>query len=162
DLPDGLQFMGQLSLLSDKNFLEQYYKPEFDLAENQESFVYLNKHADFWGASLLVEPRLRSWVTEAVWLPKAEGRVVGWAPLDLLTYNARTSIGYAQLRPTDVPPPAVQPTDVFTSLGRFDLWQDVALPFNLGPTKIVPFGVFDFAAYTNGVDGNSHGRVYLG
>src|SRR5262249_18370968 len=43
DLPAGIQLMTQLSLLSDKNFLEQYYKPEFDLAPNQETFVYLKK-----------------------------------------------------------------------------------------------------------------------
>jgi hypothetical protein len=162
DLPDGWQFMGQLSLLSDKNFLEQYYKPEFDLETSQESFVYLNKHAEFLGGSLLVEPRMRSWVTETAWLPRAEGQVVGWSPLDLLTYNARTSVGFAELKTPGQPPPPVQATDVATNLGRFDFWQDLALPFNVGPFKIVPFATMDVAAYTDGVDGNGHGRFYVG
>src|SRR5262249_9679771 len=29
-------------------------------------------------------------------------------------------------------------------------------------TKVVPFGTLDVAAYTNGADGNAHGRFYVG
>lgn len=162
DLGAGWQLLAQTSWLSDKNFLEQYYKPEFDLELNQETFVHLNKQEDFWGGSLLVKPRLREWVTETAWLPKVEGRIVGWAPFDRFTYNARASLGYAQLRPTDVPPLATFPTDVRRNLGRFDFWQDLALPVSIGPVKIVPFGTMDVAAYTDGVDHQAHGRFYIG
>lgn len=162
DFGQGWQLMTQTSLLSDRNFLEQYYKPEFDLEPNQETFVHLNKQEDFWGGSLLVKPRLRDWVTETAWLPKVEGRVVGWTPWDLLTYNARASLGYAQLRPANVPPFATLPTDVNRNLGRFDFWQDVSLPVMLGPIKVVPFATMDVAAYTNGVDHQAHGRFYIG
>lgn len=159
-LPEGWQIMGQVSLLSDKNFLEQYYKPEFDEGLNQETFAYLSKREGFWGASLLVEPRVRNWVTETVWLPKIEGRAIGWSPFDLLTYNARASAGFAELKPTSVAPPPLSPTDTATNLGRFDLWQELALPFNLGPVKIVPFGAVDLTAYTNDIVGNARGRFY--
>ncbi len=162
DFGEGWQLFAQTSLLSDKNFLEQYYKPEFDLEQNQETFLSLHKQEEFWGGSLLVKPRLREWVTETAWLPKVEGRIVGWTPFDRFTYNARASIGYAQLRPSDVPPLATLPTDVRRDLGRFDFWQDLALPVMLGPVKIVPFATMDVAAYTNGVDHQAHGRFYIG
>src|SRR5205823_278450 len=82
DLPDCWQFMGQVSYLSDKNFLEQYYKPEFDQEPNQETFAYASKRLGNLGGSILVEPHIRNWVTETAWLPKAEGRVLGWSFLD--------------------------------------------------------------------------------
>lgn len=159
-LPEGWQVMAQVSLLSDKNFLEQYYKPEFDEAPNQETFFYLNKREGIWGASLLVEPRLRSWVTETAWLPKLEGHVIGWSPWDLLTYTARTSAGFGMLKPTSVPPPALEVTDTGTNAGRLDLWQELAAPLNLGPFKFVPFGVVDLTGYSNDINGDTRGRFY--
>src|SRR5262249_14590338 len=41
EITDELYFQGQLSMLSDMNFLEQYYKSEFDFGPNQETFAYL-------------------------------------------------------------------------------------------------------------------------
>jgi hypothetical protein len=160
DFPEGFQVMAQLSYLSDKNFLEQYYKPEFDQAENQETFFYLTNRRGNFSGSILVEPRIRDWVTETAWLPKAEGHVIGWSPLDLLTYDAKLSVGYAQLLPTNIPPPPVSATDVRTNTGRFDLWQDLEFPFKVGPFKIVPFGILDLTAYTADLTGNSVGRIY--
>lgn len=159
---DGWRFQGQVSLLSDKNFLEQYFKPEFDLGENQETFGYLTLRRPVWGASILAETRLRSWVTETEWLPKAEGYLSGWTFFDRLTYNAHGSIGYAQSKPTTVPPPALLPTEARIDTGRFDLWQDVSIPFNAGPWKIVPFGVIDLTAYTQDLTGAARGRFYGG
>ncbi len=157
---DGWQVMGQVSLLSDKNFLEEYYKPEFDEGLNQETFAYLTKREGVLGASLLAEARVRNWVTETAWLPKAEGHVIGWSPWDLLTYTARASAGFAELKPTSVPPPPLTVTDTATNTGRFDLWQELAIPFNLGPLKVVPFGAIDLTAYTSDINGNAVGRIY--
>ena len=160
DLPDDWQFMGQVSYLSDKNFLEQYYKPEFDQGPNQETFVYATKRLGNLGGSILVEPRIRDWVTETSWLPRADGRILGWSFFDLLTYDAKASVGYAQLKPTALPPPPVQATDKATNTGRFDLWQDLSFPFRLGPVKFVPYGAIDLTEYTSDLSGNSRGRFY--
>jgi hypothetical protein len=161
DLPAGFQIMTQLSLLSDKNFLEQYYKPEFDTAPNQETFVYIKNSQGIWGGSLLAEPFVgRNWVTETQWYPRGDARLMGWSPLDLVTYNARASIGYANLQPTVQPPPALLATDGPDSTGRFDLWQDVSIPFALGAFKLVAFGIIDMTTYTNDLSGQGLERFY--
>ncbi|MFL5339372.1 MAG: hypothetical protein ACJ8F7_04315 [Gemmataceae bacterium] len=160
DMPDDWIVMGQVSYLSDKNFMEQFYKPEFDQEPNQETFLYVNKRLGNIGGNLLVEDRIRNWVTETSWLPKAEGRVLGWSFLDRFTYDAKASVGYAELRPTALPPFPLTATDAATNTGRFDFWQDLAMPFRLGPLKIVPYGVIDLTEYTTDLTGNARGRFY--
>lgn len=158
-----LLFQGQLSLLSDKNFLEQYYKQEFDTDINQETFAYLKHQRDNFAATLLFEPRLRQWVTESEWLPKADAHLLGISFFDLFTYNASASAGYGRLRPADQPPFPYLPTDqVAVNTGRFNLNQDLSLPFYLGPIKVAPYGVIDLTYYNSDRYGDSTGRFYGG
>jgi hypothetical protein len=159
---DDFTYQGQLALLSDKNFQEQYYKPEFDTDLNQELLAYLKwQHGNF-AATALVEPGIRNWVTQDMWLPKIDGVALGLSPFELFTYNVHASAGYGILRPTTVPPPPYLNTDVKDDTGRFDVIQDISLPFYLGPVKIVPYGVLDLTSYTNDLNGDSTGRIYGG
>lgn len=161
ELPYDFTLQTQISALSDKNFLEQYYKNEFDRDVNQETFAYLKQQRDDWAWTLLAEPRIRNWVTETEWLPRANGYLLGQSFFDLFTYNARASAGYAKLRPTDVPPPPFSTTDLAAvSTGRFDVFQELSLPVMLGPVKVAPYGVLDLTYYTQDIEGNDRGRVY--
>lgn len=155
--------MAQVEYLSDKNFLEQYYKQEFDFNPNQETFTYLyGASGNAWG-SLLTQGKVhRDWVTETEWLPRVDGALVGQSFLDLISYSARASAGYAQLKPTTEPPPPVLPTDVRVDTGRFNLRQRVDVPFDLGPFRFDPYGVLDLTQYTEDISGNSRGRFYGG
>lgn len=156
-----VRYMGQVAYLSDKNFLEQYYKQEFDFNPNQETFAYLYGAAGNAWASALGQAKLdRDWITETEWLPRVDGAVVGESFLDLFSYTARASAGYAQLKPTTVAPLPVQPTDVRVNTGRFDLNQRLDVPFDLGPFRVDPYGVIDLTQYTEDIPGNSRGRFY--
>jgi hypothetical protein len=162
DLPYGFTVQSQLSALSDKNFLEQYYKVEFDTDLNQETFLYIKQQQDNWAWTVLAEPGIRRWVTETESLPRLDAYLIGQSIFDRLTYNAHASAGYFRLSTTDQPPPPVVSTDVNVNTSRFDLWQDLSLPFYLGPVKIVPYGVIDLTEYTEDINGDMRGRVYGG
>jgi hypothetical protein len=162
DLPAGFSVQSQISALSDKNFLEQYYKNEFDTDINQETFVYLKQQCDNWAWTVLTEPRIRNWVTETEWLPRADGYLIGHSLFNTLTYNAHASAGFAKLEPTHVPPPPVEITDQAVSTGRFDLMQELSLPFTLGPLRLVPYGVLDLTYYTEDLTFHERGRLYEG
>src|SRR5205085_3740780 len=56
----------------------------------------------------------------------------------------------------------VLPTDVRTETGRFDVYQELSLPFDLGPVKLAPYGVLDLTQYTEDLTGNPRGRAYGG
>lgn len=154
-------YQGQLAYLSDKNFLEQYYKNEFDTGPNQETFAYLAWARRNFGATALAEYRLdRPWVAETNWLPRLDAHLIGQTFLDdLFVYSARASAGYAQARPAELSPFAVLSTDRRVDTGRFDVRQELSAPFALGPVKLAPYAQLDLAEYTNDLTGNEIGRI---
>jgi hypothetical protein len=163
DLPYGFTVQAQVSALSDKNFLEQYYKTEFDTDINQETFIYVKQQQNDWAWTVLAEPRIRKWVTETESLPRLDGYLIGQSFFDLLSYNAHASAGYFLFRPTNEPPAPVMTTQQQrVDTGRFDFWQEVSLPFYLGPVKVRPYAVVDLTDYTQDLTGQNTGRVYGG
>ncbi len=162
NMPDGFSVQTQLSLLSDHNFLEQYYKQEFDFDVNQSTYIYLKQQQDQWAWTALVEPRLRDWVTETQWLPRADGYVLGLNLFDRLSYNAHASAGWAMLRTSNVPEPPVSPTDVNIDTARLDFMQQVSLPVDAGPIQLVPYALLDLTYYSEDLSGQQRGRVYGG
>ncbi|HEV3257205.1 MAG TPA: hypothetical protein VG013_10020 [Gemmataceae bacterium] len=158
-LPDDFTLQFQISALSDQNFLEQYFQTEFERDINQETFVYLKQQRDTWAWTVLAEPRIRPWVTETEWLPRADGYLIGESPFGFLTYTNHTSAGYAQLRASNQPPP-FEITDRNVNTARFDTWNELSLPFSLGPVRVVPYLVGDLTFYTEDLAGNDRGRVY--
>jgi hypothetical protein len=162
DLPGDFTLQTQVYALSDKNFLEQYFKTEFDTDMNQETFAYLKQQRSNWAWTVLAQQRIRDWVTETSWLPRADGYLLGQSLFDIFTYNVHASAGYAQLKPTHVPPPPVEITDKGTNTGRFDLSQDLSAPFTLGAFRIVPYAVLDLTYYTEDLTGDDRGRLYEG
>ncbi len=156
-------FQAQLSYLSDPRFYEQYYKYEFDTGPNQETFLY-GKYQDGNNAfSVLGEPNFfRDWVTQTAWYPKVAGYSIGNSFFDRFTYSAWGSMGYAQLRPSIVYPFPVLATDQRANTGRFDVMQEVSMPFSLGAFRVVPYGKFDLADYTADLQGNNLARAYGG
>jgi hypothetical protein len=162
ELPEDFTLQFQTSVLSDRNFLEQYYKIEFDQEMNQETYLYLKQQRDNWAWTVLTEPNIRNWVTETEWLPRADGYLLGQSFFDRLTYNAHASAGYARLRTTDQPPPPLEPTDFPVDTGRLDFMQELSAPFMLGPIRVVPYGVLDLTYYTEDLTGSDRGRIYAG
>lgn len=147
--------LAQGAWLSDKNFLEQYYKQEFDMGPNQETFVNVfGADGNLYG-SLLAEARVhRPWVTETENLPRLDAAAVGQTFFsDRLVYTGRANVGYFNFRPAEEPPFPVLPTDqIALGLGRFDLNQRISAPFDLGFVRVNPYGVVDLAYYTQSLN----------
>ncbi len=163
EMPNGFSVLGQLSYLSDRNFLEQFYQPEFANGLNQETFLQVKQQQQNWAWTILGEVRIRDWVTETEWLPKGDFYWLGQTFLDdWLVYNLHAGAGMARLRPTSVPSYAYLPTDVRTDTARLDLWQDVSVPFQLGALKVVPYATLDGTFYSQDVNGDTLGRAYGG
>lgn len=169
--------LAQVSYLSDRNFLEMYYKREFDDAPNQETFLNIDYKTGPFGAALLAKPNLREWVNETQMLPELRGYLIGQDFFNLFSYSARAGAGYYDFhRTTDnlqgygsapfnferappLPPSSDVPNYDNNQLGRFFLWQELELPFVLGPVKLSPYGRLDTAYYTNTLEDGGGGRL---
>lgn len=183
ELGEDWVFLGQFSWLSDRNFLEQYFKREFDEDINQETFAYLKWQRDDLAGSLLVQPHLRAWVNETAWLPRGDFYILGQDIFETLTWFSRASAGYAIFSPSDdipagyplVPIPGeflrvrpLPPSPDFPhwgrrELARFDWWNELDWPFQLGPFKIVPYTLLDLTWYQETMtDPDPTGRIYYG
>jgi hypothetical protein len=163
DLPDGFTVQAQLALISDQNFLEQYYLNEWLNDINQETFLYVKQQHNQWAWTILGEPRLRQWNTEAAWLPRADGWLLGQKLFDdWATWNLHGSAGYAQFRTPNVPSFAYLPTDVPVDTGRFDVWSELSVPFTAGAFRFAPYIVGDAAYYTSNVNDEGQSRILGG
>lgn len=163
EIIEGLYYQGQISYLSDQNFLEQFYNQEFDLRPNQETYANLNYTQKNYGIAALVEYRLdRAWNAETQWLPRLDANLTGQSFFDLFVYSGRASAGYAQARPSDANPFPVLSTDKKIDTGRINFMQELSVPFGLGPLKLAPYGTVDLAGYSNDLNGSAVGRVWGG
>ncbi len=171
ELPGDFSVQAQVSGLSDKNFLEEYYYNEWNTAPNQETFIYLKQQpgGGNFAWTLLTEGRIRNFITETQKLPAADAFLLGESFPFLgevfgkrLTYNAHASAGYYRLMTPHVPPPPVDLTTYGVNSGRFDLWQDVSFPFSAGDLRLAPYGVVDLTQYTANIYDQSVGRFYGG
>ncbi|MBI3406729.1 MAG: hypothetical protein HY040_00030 [Planctomycetes bacterium] len=176
EMPLGFSVQAKVSAISDQNYLEQFFAREWQNDLNQETYLYVKQQNGIWAWTALAEPNIRRWITETEWLPKADGTILGLSLLDTFTYNMKASAGYGRLMPTEQPQFSYFPTDKLDSTGRFDLWQELSLPFNMGPFKLVPYVVADGAYYTQdlgnaptspnmsvpptNVNGDGRGRLY--
>jgi hypothetical protein len=175
DLPYGLNVQSQLSFLSDRNFLEQYYKREFDNDVNQSNFVYVKQQEDNFALTGLGQLRTSPWITTTQWAPRVDAYWLGQDLFGRFTSNTQVSLGYGLLRPSNDPPVPLQgvpnppgfpqafdPTTTQNSSARLAFLQELALPLDFGPFKIVPYVKGALVEYTNDLEGNETGRVWGG
>ena len=168
---EDVTLQAQLSYLSDRNFLEQYYKFEYDYGPNQETFLWLKYQRGTLAGTVLVEPDLgQDWVTATQWLPRLDGYLLGESLFDRFTYHTWASIAYARLDPFRIPPNefplgvdnGFPPPESHVNTGRVDWMQQLSMPFDLGPLRVAPYGVLDLAYYSRNNNGEQQGRLYGG
>lgn len=164
-LPTGwsVNLQRQFAWVSDKNFLEQYFFIEYITGPNAESFANVTaSNGSFYSSLLFQGGQHRDWISETRWLPKADAAIVGKSLFDRFVYDARASVGYAEVLPSTAWPVAVLETEQNINTGRANITQELSAPIDLGPVRFTPYGVLDLAGYTNDLTGESTGRIYGG
>jgi len=165
-LPGNFELFGELGLLSDRNFLEQYYEKEFDERKDVETLLYLKHHWGNWGSSILARPELNGFETNTQWAPKADFYVLGEPILGgWLTWSTHSSVGNARLHPADAP---TDPADTFSPLpyvsnsrGTVAMTRhELAAPFSLGALHIVPYAMGEAAHWEEDFAQNDIDRLY--
>ena len=169
-LGSGYQVTAEVGYVSDRNFLEQYYEGEWDQLKDQTTGVELKRYYGNSSWSVNGDVRLNDFFTQTEWLPRFDHTLIGQSLLfDRLTWHAHSHAGYARLRTATAPSP-INPTEVaaFAPLA----WEvpvegihaatrhEIDLPFNLGPTKIVPYALGELFHVSEDITAQERTRAY--
>ena len=148
DLWDGLTFTAEVGKISDRNFMQEYFKQEWDEFKDPTTDVELKFRDGNMSMSLMAGARLDDFVTETQWLPRFDHYLLGQSLLaDHLTWFEHTTFGYGEFKDATLPSAAAGDEAVSHlpwepqnfSGGRFVSRNELDLPLELGPLKITPY-----------------------
>jgi hypothetical protein len=166
-LPDNLQLSIELGLISDRNFLEQYFEHEWDEFKDETTGFELKTINDNTSWSLAGDIQVNDFFTQTegtrldhFWLGE---------PLfgDALTWYEHSSVGYLKQDPTTVPQDPAEaakfsylPWEVESQGERLITRQEIDLPFAAGPVKIVPYALGEAGHWGEVLDQDDDQRLY--
>jgi hypothetical protein len=172
-LPGDFQLSAETGWISDRNFLEQYYEREWDELKDQTTGVELKRTRDNRSWSITADYRLNKFFTQTDWLPRADHFWLGQSLFDdLFTWYEHTHIGYARFHTARAPedpgpgfswlPWETTPVgDPLTVRGeRLATRQEIDLPLQLGPFKVVPYALGEAAHWGEDRMGDDLQRLY--
>ena len=168
EFPNGVSLTSELSYIfnNDRNFIEQYYEPEWDRGKDQENLVNLAVQNDNITGSVMFQTRLNDIFDQTEWLPRLDLTVLGQPLLnDAVTWSSHSWAGYGHIRPAQ---PPTDPTDIFSPLPYFQDVQglvtgtrhELSLPFQLGPVKVAPYALGEAAYWQQDLAQNDRSRLY--
>ncbi|MGD2108980.1 MAG: LPS assembly protein LptD [Phycisphaerae bacterium] len=132
----------ELSYISDRTFLEEFFEPEFDNEKEQETLLYLKRQWDNRALTIHVQPRILDFETTTERLPDVGFHLAGEPLGGFGTLYSEHRLGLVRFRPAD------QTFLQFLRNGREaksgtvvrgDTRQEVGTPLDLGPIRFVPF-----------------------
>jgi hypothetical protein len=160
-LPYNWQLTTGIAYACDENFVEGYYRNEFNVGLAQETYIHLKRIEDNWGLSILGKARINDFVDELEELPTIEYHLTGQSLFDdkFTLYND-TQISRLRQRISNKHPKAISQERFAFVSHRTEL----DMPIHSAPFKIVPFvagtlGYDDRSGFTRTlVDGSGTGR----
>ena len=146
-LEDGWEFTAEASYLSDKNFLESFYRNDFNTGKEQENIFQLKRTWDNQAFSILGKVRINDFLDTLEELPTIEHHLTGQSLFDdhatffLDSQISRYRNRYEEGSAADINPAMSQDFFTFgTTRAELDL------PLNVNRMKIVPYtaGTFGY------------------
>jgi len=160
-LPYNWQFTSAINYISDENFLEAFYRSEFNTGPAHETYVHLKRTEKNWALSFLANARLNDFSDQLEELPGGQFHLTGQSLFDdRFTLYSDTDISRLRQRIGDRHATVID-EDIF-SFARHRTELD--MPVSKGSLKIVPYGAVTFAyddrsGFTRTlVDGTNTGR----
>lgn len=97
-LPDDWELTIEASHISDRNFLEEYFRPEFEEGKEQETLLYLKKQKNNWAFTTLAQWRILDFLTQTEHLPDLGFHWVGQPLANIINYYNESHLGFVRYR----------------------------------------------------------------
>ena len=166
---NGWELTGEAGWINDRTFLEQYYEREWDETKDPRTGLRLKRLADNRALSIEANTQVNEFFTETQWLPRVDHYWLGESLLgDRLTWFEHSQAAYANINVADTPTNPILASQ-FTLLPweanvegeRLVTRQELDLPLELGPVKVVPFVLGELAQWGQALDGEQLQRAYI-
>ncbi|MCD6405327.1 MAG: hypothetical protein J7M19_05840 [Planctomycetes bacterium] len=151
---DSLRFDAELSYISERGFLAEYYEKEAKEGKEQETYLYLRKGWENASGSLLYLPRLNDFQSQTEYLGEARFDVVSCPFWDgQILYDSTSRAGNVRFRPDEGLGLGAYQTQ------RADTWHSVEMPIPLkGGFCVTPFATARTTWYDETADGSTGNR----
>jgi hypothetical protein len=163
-LEDDWQLSFELSHITDRGFLEEFFESEFNDEKEQETLIHLKRQRENWAVTALFQWRLLDWRTQTESLPDLSFRWIGpqpWGADGGLFSESR--LGVMRLRGADQTLRELLRDGAIRSSGttpRADTRNELDYPLDLGPVRVVPFASGRLTAWEDRPDGGSETRLF--
>ncbi|MEC9093605.1 MAG: hypothetical protein VX438_12910, partial [Planctomycetota bacterium] len=159
---NGLEWIGETGIVSDRNFLEQYREREWDQRKDHVNRLQIKKLLGDQSLNLSASYRTSDFFTQTSQLPSFNYFLLGRSLLNnRLTWSMHTHVGYHDLDVADAP---IDPSDA----ARFDplAWEvprdgviagirnEVSLPVQTGIVRTTPYFISESTFYGEDALGN--------
>jgi len=164
----GWQARGTAGWISDMNFLEEYYEAEWEEGYEQRTWLDLRRPIENRELRLLSSVRVNPFFTQSEWWPRLDHYWMAQPLLnDAVSWYEHSSISYVR-QSLPQTPTAGQGLDIWTTLPyennvigeRFATRQELDLPFQAGPVKIVPYALGELAHWGQDITQSPIDRAY--
>ncbi len=171
-LPQNFQMTGEVGLISDFNFLEQYFEREYDQLKDQTTDIELKQYLDNSTWSVVASVRLNPFFTETEWLPRVDHFWIGEPLLgDRLTWYEHSSAAFARFKSAEAPTDPTQAAlwgplpweapAASTRIGeRLLTRNEIDMPFALGIFKFTPYALGELARWGENLNFEAENRAY--
>ncbi len=162
-LEDDWQLTLELSYISDRNFLQEYFEHEFDNEKEQETLLYLKKQQDNWAFTALLQARLMDFLTQTERYPDLAYFKIGETLGDRVTWYTENRLGMVRYRAADQTFWQFLQDGGAQSSGptaRADTRQEIDSPFDIGSWRFVPFATGRGTTWSDSPDDGGVGRAY--
>ncbi|WP_283432086.1 organic solvent tolerance protein OstA [Neorhodopirellula lusitana] len=164
------EFIAELGYLSDRNFLEQYFEQDWDSDPDATTGLRLRRYAGSQLFDLNFNIQINDFYQETENLPSLNHHALGGSLLgDRLTWSMKNEVGYARLNPADTPDDpviaavtAVLPGEVEREGIVAGTRQEISMPLQAGPVKVVPFAIGEASHYGEDISGQDLTRLWGG
>ena len=155
-LPNQWELQMELAYLSDRNFLQEFYREEFWTGKEQETLLYAKKQRDNWAFTGLLQYRLNDFQTQTESYPDLSFYLSGEPLADgQLTFFNEDHLGVKRYRPDKE-----SGLEDSNAMGRGDTRNEIDIPLKAGPVNITPYATGRVTGWSDRPDDGKDFRPY--
>lgn len=164
-LEDDWQASLEMSFISDRGFLEEFFESEFDREKDQETLFYLKKQRENWAFTSLLQWRPLDFYTQTERFPDFAYFLLGEPIGGFANWYTENRLGFVRYRPADQTIRQLLREGELEGSGmtaRGDTRHEFTSPFDLGSVRFVPFASARGTAWDDAPDDGAIARFMGG